>query len=379
MNMPKNLPALRKAAFIFVITCVLCGNFSAAQESPDQKIEKWYRSNASGMALEESASRFAALRNEYSLSVTDAAYDKIPGSLREFYSPDYAVETRVLFENGEELRRQWIFRDERGITRMNASGNGGLFGGAVKEDEARTGFIEIYNGERFITEEHQFADDGSELVIRFFYNGETLVKTESWGKDPPPEDSDASAAILLITDYYRYTRFRSLRSIVRVYHSDEAAPARTSFPGIADGFSFGIETPISGAFYDNAFFEDVASPSGTAQSVFTVDSRGRLLSEKRNDENGDLIGEIVNTWTGDRLASVEWKAEGDERKTDYEYDAEGNRIAEWDYRNGVLERSISGEGKGREIEELYMNGEVILRTVWENGRKVSEERVRRPR
>jgi hypothetical protein len=409
MNMPKNLPALRKAAFILVIECVLCGNFSAAQESPDfqfgipdiqpeppvQKIDKWYRSNASGMALEEIASRFAALRNEYSLSIAGAAYNEIPASLLEFYNPVYSIETRVLFENGGELRRQWIFRDERGITRMNASGGGGLFGGAAKEDEEKTGFIEIYNDERFITEEHQFAGDGSELTIRFFYNGETLIKTESWGKDPPPEHAASSAdesgdeasdpppreneAILLITDYYRYTRFHSLRSIERVYHSDETAPARTSFPGIADGFSFGIETPVSGAFYDNEFFEDVASPSGTAQSVFTVDSRGRVLSEKRTNENGEPNGEIVNTWTGDRLASVEWKAEGDERKTEYEYDAEGNRSAEWDYRNGVLERSVLSEGGGRETEELYMNGEVILRTVWVNGRKVSEERVRRLR
>jgi hypothetical protein len=31
----------------------------------------------------------------------------------------------------------------------------------------------------------------------------------------------------------------------------------------------------------------------------------------------------------------------------------------------------------REVEELYMNGEVMLRALWEDGRKISEERVRR--
>jgi hypothetical protein len=30
----------------------------------------------------------------------------------------------------------------------------------------------------------------------------------------------------------------------------------------------------------------------------------------------------------------------------------------------------------REIEELYMDDRVILRAVWEKGRKISEERVR---
>jgi hypothetical protein len=355
---------------------LLCGKFLSAQEPPDFQdeppvpvSEKWYRSNASGIALEEIPSRFAALRNEYTLSVAGAGYDEIPDVLMDYYDPVYSVEVRILFEEGEELRRQWIFRDEKGITRLNASGSGGLFGGVVKEDEVRDGFIEIYNDERFIVEEYQFIADDSELMTRFFYNEGALIRTESWRKEAPGE------LTLLVTDYYRYTRFHALRTIERIYHADEAEAERIFFPGIADGFSFGIETTVSGVFYGTEFFEDISS-AGTARSVFTVDSRGRVLTEKRMDEDGNLIGEIVNTWTGDRLASVEWKAAGDERRIEYEYDAEGNRILEMNYRNGILERLVRSDGANKEIEELYMKGELILRAIWEDGRKVSEERIR---
>jgi hypothetical protein len=40
-----------------------------------------------------------------------------------------------------------------------------------------------------------------------------------------------------------------------------------------------------------------------------------------------------------------------------------------------LERTVRRDGE-QEIEELYMNGEVALRAVWIEGRKVSEEPVR---
>jgi YD repeat-containing protein len=397
MNMPKNLPVFNKAARIAVPLLLLKGVFLFSQEGPDFPArvsgrETWYRSNASGMALEEIPSRQAALRNEYALSVSSAHAGQIPDSLRDLYDPAYSVETRVLFEKGGELRRQWIFRDQRGTARLNASGSGGFFGGGVEEGGAKAGFVEIFDSDRRITEERRFEGSGPETVLRFFYAGGSLVKTESWEKAPPPEEPadmegdtvfGGGGPVLILTDYYRYTRFNSLRAIERVYHSNGISggtvPVRTAFPGITEGFSFGIETPVSGTFYDSEFFEDIASPAGTARSVFAADSRGRILSEQRLDEEGNVTGEIVNTWTGDRLASVEWKADDDERITEYEYDAEGNRIVERNYRNGVLERVVRSEGEGREIEELYMNGEVILRAVWENSRKVSEEQVRRRR
>jgi hypothetical protein len=333
------------------------------------------------MELEEIPSRFAALRNEYCLSVTGARRDEIPETLWTLYDPALSIEVRVLYENGGEMRRQWLFRDDRGVTRLNASGKGGLFGSLAKDNEPRTGFIELFNNDRFITEEHQFAVDGSESVVRFFYNGGTLIRTESWTKDSSEGEAEAvpskeNELALFLTDYYRYTRFHSLRAIERVYHSGGAVPVKITFPSIVEGFSYGLEMPVSGAYYSSEFFQDLISSENTVRSIFSTDSRGRVLSEKRMDEDGNTIGEFVNIWSGNRLTSIEWKAAGDERRTEYEYDAAGNRISERDYRNAVLERSVRSQGANREIEELYMNDTVVLRVVWEDNRKVSEERIR---
>jgi YD repeat-containing protein len=111
--------------------------------------------------------------------------------------------------------------------------------------------------------------------------------------------------------------------------------------------------------------------------LYNTDSRGRVLSEVRRDENDKLIGEIINTWSGDRLVSVVWKSEDEERIVEYEYDAAGDRVVERNLRNGVLERTVRREGE-QEIEELYLNGELALRAVWAEGRKISEEPVRAP-
>ncbi|MDR2111105.1 MAG: hypothetical protein LBP32_07340, partial [Spirochaetaceae bacterium] len=100
------------------------------------------------------------------------------------------------------------------------------------------------------------------------------------------------------------------------------------------------------------------------------------LREVRRDEEGNILGEMTNTWDGDRLSSVRWVSGEDERVSEYEYDGEGDRIIERNYHQGVLERVVRREGD-REVEELYMNGTVILRAFWgKDGRKISEERVR---
>jgi hypothetical protein len=85
---------------------------------------------------------------------------------------------------------------------------------------------------------------------------------------------------------------------------------------------------------------------------------------------------MQNTWVGDRLETIVWRSGEDERRTEYEYNLRGDRIFERNFNRGVLERTVRYEGGGREIEELFMNDRPILRTVWENGRRISEERLR---
>jgi len=81
---------------------------------------RWFRSNAGGMMLEEVPSRLAALRNTYALVIDYVAPDEVEPRLLPFYQDGYTVEIRVLYEKREESRRQWLFRDNAGTTRLNA-------------------------------------------------------------------------------------------------------------------------------------------------------------------------------------------------------------------------------------------------------------------
>jgi antitoxin component YwqK of YwqJK toxin-antitoxin module len=134
------------------------------------------------------------------------------------------------------------------------------------------------------------------------------------------------------------------------------------------------ELATHAGIYTTAYFLGTGSLESLTIS-YSVDSRGRVLSEISKGEDGKTIGELRNTWLNDRLQDVEWKSGDDERRIEFEYDRDGNPMAERNYRKGVLERTVTIDGYN-EIEEIYMNGVLILRAYWENGLKISEERVR---
>ena len=429
--MLKNLPALLKRSlhFCFFAAFFLSGTFLPAQEPAAGEegaiaemsgslpgVIIWYRSNASGMALETIPSRLAALRSEYCLSVETVSRNYIPEFLLPFYDESYITELRILYEKGEESRRQWIFRDSRNLARLTAAGGGGLSGGerTDKDEERRPGFIEIRDSEGYLVREFRFEDDLSEWEFRYYYAEQVpmdnvLLRAETWFKeapaepsaelpaepsaelvdqDPsePEEDESADAAeeetpgstpsfVLLFTDHYRYSRFGSLRAIERTIHK-EAKLARTSFPRIKPEFPVGEELATQGIAYSSEFLLDINSPE-SAKVSYTLDNRGRILREIWKDEDGKVLGEYRNTWSADRLQSILWKSDDDERLIEYEYDSDGNRIVERNFRRGVLERSVKSRD-GLETEEIYMNGRLILRAVWEKGMKISEERITRP-
>jgi YD repeat-containing protein len=234
------------------------------------------------------------------------------------------------------------------------------------------------------------------------------------------------------TDSYRYTRNLSLRSIERIYHQSTrvaAAPvpeteleaeqaaegqppdAESQPPAEGQQVAEGQQAaesrppvenqpakesrppPVSLRFprrsldstmeenfvapalaYGSQFLEDIQAGE-VYRVVYTTDERGRILEETRIDEDGNVIGELRNIWSGNRINRVIWRADEDERITEYEYNADGDRVSERNYNNGILERIVYIDGD-REDEELYMNGELILRAQWERGRKLREERVR---
>jgi hypothetical protein len=351
------------------------------------------------MALEPVFSRLA-LREKYALSVETIQASELPPQIRGYYDNTLWIERRILYENGEESRRQWLFKDAGGKTRLNAvlvfpsetsaeedtppesaedppSADAPAADMPAEEQEDKplepSGFIEIYNGDNLIVEEHRLIDDGSDEIINYTYNNKTLIKTETRLKIPPSGE-DGEVIRNLWTDYYRYSRFSSLRGINRVYH-DDTPVSLIRFPHIlldAGGLQKFINPNDA---YSSVFLQDVFMSRGD-RVVYTTDSRGRLLTETRYDEAGAVIGEIRNTWSEtNKIQSVHWTAGEDDRLVEYEYDNEEDRIGERNYTKGVLERVVQIEGD-REVETVYMQGQPVLRAIWEEGRKISEERIR---
>jgi hypothetical protein len=353
---------------------------------------RWFISNAAGMTLEPAYSRFA-LRGKYALMVDRVSSSGIPERLREFYDSSYTVEIRVLYEDGEESRRQWLFIDPderiRLVAVFNAVPPSGDTGKDTDEEAGEgeeenkpdlSGFIELYNAENRIIEEHQIDSDGADRIVTYFYVNQTLVRAETVTKNPPAVDTEGSeeeAPVPFCTDYYRYSRSSSLRAVERVYHrSGDVGDERVRLPFPHMVLDAARQTdfvrpvlPIS-----SEFFQDILVNAGD-RVIYTTDSRGRILTETRQNEAGEVLGELRNTWTGNRLTRVQWISGEDDRVTEYEYNENGDRILERNINKGTLERVIHISGD-QEIEELYMDGRVILRAIWENGRKISEERVR---
>ena len=358
---------------------------------------RWYRSNSAGMPLEYIPSRLVAQRNEYSLSVEIVHPERVPEIILPYFDRAYRVELRTLFRGSEEIRHQWIFRNSRNLAIVVASGSACLFGGERAEGEERTGFIEIRNSDGAIVRERVFLNDFSQWEFRFFYNGSILTSAETWFKETPRRLTAPAAytgeygysgaaeevvysepsLVLVSTDFYRYSRSGALRAIDRIFHEvdGDVITDRLSFPRLGPPASFARETGTVAVFYTPEFILSAINIQGEGVMVsYTLDSRGRLLSEVWRDEDGRVLGEFLNTWLDDRIVSVLWRTDYDERLVAYEYDGEGDRISERNYRMGVLERSVIRQG-GMDIEELFVDGRLMLRAVWENGLLISEERM----
>jgi hypothetical protein len=358
-----------------------------------EAVPEWYLSNAAGMTLERFPSRLAALRNPYALSIESFTEAELPESLKPHYGKGFIIEGRTLYRDGRKERRQWIFRNGQGKAMLNAvfdesgedagdgaeaeappepalPGTGGPSGGLA-------GFMELYDDKGFITAEYEFSRGDADTVISYFYRRDILVRSETREKARGGETASGGGKTEerhLFTDYYRYTRFGSLRAVERLYH-ERPDRVRLAFPRLIPGSAADAGFVNPGLSYGTAFFEDLMVHQGY-RVLYTTDERGRITGETRQDEEGKTIGVLEIGWSGDRISSVSWKTGEEERLAEFEYNEAGDRIAERDYHGGILERTLLRQGD-RDVEELYLNGEVALRAVWEDGRKVSEERVRR--
>lgn len=319
--------------------------------------QEWYLSNAAGAQLWKSE-RGQALREKWSLSVEQKTEAALPALIKKHYAASFAIEHRVLYDQGEPSQWQWIFRDGGGRVRLNASlpgregsGGNGMF------------FIERYSETNTLEEFHQLLADGW-IVTRYTYKDGLLSRAET-----------VFGGQALCYDEYRYTRNFRLRGVERTFN-------RTG-EDVSDPGPVALRFPLPGAFINPESPYDYVLRSGALRDVFNIqpakivystDDLGRVLGEERYDEEGNAAAEFVNEWSADRLMLIRWKAGSVSGIVEFTYNADGDRIGEKNSRNGILERSVTLSGS-REIEELYMNGRPVLRSVWEDGRKISEERL----
>ena len=400
---------------------LLASFFLATSAAEAQTGVVWYLSNTSGMALRPAPSRIVALRSEYSLAMSIITLRQLPEILKPYYDDEFPIDFRILYEKGKPTRQQWVFRGGRGRSRLSAvavikevsSVKGESTLGYIEDENLHFAFIERYDEDGLLVMERLFADDdSSETTSEYFYEEGTLASAETRmfrlllpkavgeAESEEEEAADAAPGELVqadyYTDYYKYTRPGSIRAVERIFHREtvgaETATAaaltplpRTVFPALRPHPDLDPNFVKPSAANNSTFIAEAIAESPVletvAKIVYDTDTRGRVLKESHYAEDGTSAGEVETTWEGDRIARIalrtfggEWVA-ADEKVTEYEYDAGGDRILERNINNGALERTVRKEG-AQEIEELYMDGRIVLRATWEGDHKVKEERVR---
>ncbi|MDR2966193.1 MAG: hypothetical protein LBU88_10525 [Treponema sp.] len=326
---------------------------------------RWFRSNAGGIAIEEMPSRLSALRHEYSLAVDFAYKEDLPDEVFPFYNDDEDyIEVRFLYENGIQSRTQWIFRDINAKQRLVA---------VFSEKEDRTGFIEKYDDSGLLQVEYGFLEEGKRNKTEYSFNNTMLITSAVYDWEEEAKDY-----FLSYIDTYLYNRSMFLRGVERRYYKDEQVsfldePVRLTLP-----------SSIKKAIDDKLFLEarynslpeffGAASVSKDYKMVYRTDDRNRILTQTLYDAEDKVVWVITNTWKGERIESIT-KREGDTVMTaSYVYNSEGKVVRESNSKNGVLERVVRIDGK-IEIEELYLDNVIVLRAVWDDGRKISETRI----
>ena len=335
---------------------------------------RWFRSNKGGMVLEEALTQRSALRNEYALSVSFIKKEELPEHLLPYYNEEYFIETCILYENEEPVRKQWIFRNASGTVRLNAafSESPELKNEEQKNDEKQiSGFIEIFNADSFLISEYRFFEDNRRSRTDYNYKDGLLISSIVlfWEDGVYRED---------YADFLRYNRSLYLRSVERVFYTGRQIslanePLRVSFSRhITDVLQvkdkIGEKITSYPEFFGDFFIEK------DNKIVYITDERKRVISQTLYDDEEKIVWVVRNTWLNDRIVSTLKIEGGTESLAEYEYNSAGERIVEKNYKNGILERLVRAEGK-TEIEELYLNNVVVLRAVWEDGRKISETRT----
>jgi hypothetical protein len=375
VNTPANAPKPNESAPVETPEKIT-GEINAsdyAVKIPDWvKPARWFRSNQGGMVLEEMP-QVSALRNEYALVVYFTQRNKLPGNLLPFYNDDFFIEVRALYNKSEIARTQWIFRDIRGTTRFLAVFVEPSKSVPVKDtgESYPSGFMEVYDEDSFITAEYRFLDDGSRNRIDYKYNNGMLITSifSSW------EEGEYREAY---GDFLYYNRSLFLRYVERVFYQERQISLaneqlRFSFPRRIKDFAM-LENLVSEKVNSYPEFFGSTTIYKNEKIIFVTDERGRTTSQTLYDDKDNVVWVIRNTWSNDRIVSTSKTENNTVSTAEFEYDSDGNRILERNYKNGVLERVVRTEGN-TDIEDLYFNNVAVLRAIWKDGRKISETRI----
>jgi len=337
----------------------------------------WYRSDAAGIAYERLAEA-AALRGEWALSIASSSA-----------AEGRRTETKTLYHHSE----------------LNSASVSLLFPSGFPESVETSypdGYrrSERYDAGRHLIEERSVDAGGEGTVVAYRWDGDRILSSEA-------RSIGAEKGEPLWTDTYRYSRAGALLSVSRT--PDGTAFAQESRGGLPRSIEFrGADGETETTFFDGSGREaetvrasadgktrttvekvsyaaasDSAVPGSTRRKAnadgtrteTAFDARGRTVSETVYGTDEKKISETRFEWKGERIASRTTERNGVVLVEEYGYDEAGVRIAERDYRNGVLERTVSREGD-MENELLYKDGKAVLRATYRDGSLVSEERLR---
>jgi len=399
---------------------------------------RWFRSNTGGMALEEIPSRLAALRHEYALVIDYTSIEELPDYLLQYYDDQYYIEIRILFKNGEELRRQWIFRDINATTRVLAviieadnnddnnddaavneaaviDNTGETFAmvaassasadaeDAVVSDAVASADVSEDDSEDSSSDVSLDADKDSPPVKQRGYSGFIEIydensfliseiklleegkksKTEYYYKEHfivrsrtwlSEKEENYKA---LYTDYYRYNRSSFLRAVERLYHTGRVINISENIIRIA--FPNRILEDANEGF----FVDEKLNPMPEFFGVITAAENSKILFT--TDERGRIATQTLY----DKEDNIIWVIvntwSNDRIVSMSKTEDEIELLAEYEYDSKgkrILERNMRNGVLERlvrtndniDIEELYINNIVVLQAVWEDGRKISESR-----
>ena len=378
---------------------------------------RWFRSNSGGMTLEEIPSRLAALRNKFALVIDYVAPGEIDPRLMPFYQRGYSVEIRVLYEWKNEYRRQWLFRDEAGTTRLNAvfkpprekdpddesadarpeigetvteneiaeeaffesaelaaeiPDEESIFvdefsSDAMSEPESFTviaddetaisiGFIEIYNEKAQIAEDRWLFEDDSMIVTSYSYRENTLIMAET-GKKIPASAPDVEPE-LYHDEIYRpmYTDTYRYNRSYSLRHVERLFHQRVESEPVRLVFPGRVLDAAS----DKNFMRDKLALHSDFLENFVVDEEFRVVYD--TDSRGRILTQTMINSKNETVWSIKniWS---------------GNRIIAMRKTEGDKEKLIEYEydRDGNQVVQRDIHNGVLERQVFTKGDEETEE------